>query len=102
MIAVEAGANGEGQRPELRSAHLDLQIDDKAADQAEGDLRDDEPVPVDARVEDGTDDAEHGVENAGPQKRRDEAGGEDRLAGKHRQHGAVEQADEQRGEAVDG
>ena len=60
MIAVQAGAHGKGQRAELRRAHLYLQVDDEAADQAEGDLRDHEPGPVDALVEDGADDAERG------------------------------------------
>ena len=97
---MNSGANGEGQSAELRSAHLDLQIDDEAADQAEGDLRDDEPQPVDAGIEDRADDAERGVEHAGPEKWSDEAGGEDGLSGEHRQHGSVEQADEDRGEGV--
>ena len=83
---MQTGANGKRQRAELRRAHLYLQVDDEAADQAEGDLRDDEPEPVDALIQDGADDAERGVENAGPQKRRDEAGGENGLARKHGQH----------------
>jgi len=42
-IGVEAGANGKRQGSELRRPHFDLEIDDKAADQAEGNLRDNEP-----------------------------------------------------------
>ena len=61
-MIVEAGANGEWQRLKLRSSHLDMKIHDKAADQAEGNLRDDEPGPVDTRVENGTDDANRGIE----------------------------------------
>jgi len=72
LIAVEAGANGEGQGLETAELHLDLQIHDEAADQAEGDLRGDEPGPADALVENGTDDANCGVEDSCPQKRRDE------------------------------
>ena len=85
----------------LRSSHLDMEIHDKAADQAESDLRDDEPRPVDTRVKNGTDHANRGIEDSCPQKGCDESSGEDGLPRKHRQHGSVEPADEDRGENVD-
>ena len=71
-----------------------MEIHDKAADQAESDLRDDEPRPVDTRVENGTDDANRGIEDSGPQEGCDESSGKDWLPGKHRQHGSVKEADE--------
>ena len=63
-------------------------------------MRDDEPKPVDARVQDGADDAQRRVNDAGPEERGDEAGSENGLAGKHGQHGAVEQPDQQRCDSV--
>jgi len=47
---VEASAQAERQRLELRRAHLGLQVDDIAADEAETDLGRDKPEPLDALV----------------------------------------------------
>ncbi len=100
IITMKTGADREGQSSKLRCAHLHMPIDDKTADQAERNLRDDEPEPVDAIVEDRANNAQRRVEDAGPHKRSDEASGKNRLSRKHRQHSPVEQADEHRGETV--
>ena len=49
LIDVKTGANRKRQRSKLRCPHLDLQVYHESAHQAEGDLRDHEPRPIDAR-----------------------------------------------------
>src|ERR1019366_5010068 len=90
LIAVDAGTNGKRQGSKLRRPHLDLQVNNKAANQAEGDLRDNEPKPVDARIQNGTDDAQCRVNDSGPEKWGDEACSKNGLPGKHGQHRTIE------------
>ena len=53
---VDSRANSKRQRPELRSPHLHLEIDDKSGNQAKRNLRDDKPRPVDSLIQNRADD----------------------------------------------
>jgi len=54
-VGVQARANGKRKRLELRRAYFELQIDHKTADQPKGNLRDNKPKPVDARIQNWAD-----------------------------------------------
>ena len=98
---MEACTDGERQSAELRGTDPLVKVDDVAADEAEGDLRENEVEPVDPLVEDGADNAEGGVEDPGKKQRRNETGCEDGVTREHRKHGSVKETDQERGEAVD-
>src|ERR1700722_20420866 len=92
-IDVQTRTHRERQRTELLRTQLHLEVDHIASDQTEEELRDCKPHPVDALIQNRADDAERGMQQTGPYQRSDEARGENRLPGEHRQHGGVEQTD---------
>ncbi len=75
---------------------LFLAGDHQTGHDAERDLRRREPPPVDALVQQRIHERNHVVEQAGPEQRRDDSAQNDRPAGQHRQHRAVEKSDKQR------
>ena len=60
----------------------------ESRDNAEADLRNDEPEPVDALVEQRIDDAQHAVDQTGPQNRARSARRAESACAEHRQHRA--------------
>src|SRR5207237_9280367 len=89
---VNACANREWQSSELRRAHARMQVDNKAADKAKGDLRHRKPEPVDALVENGADDTDCRVQHRRKNERHHENGRDDRKPREHREQCTVEQA----------
>jgi len=86
----------------LPGAHALLPGNHDASNDAESDLRKHKPEPVDALVEQWIDDSKNAVKQTRPQEGRDQASQQNRPARKHGKHCAVEKADDQRGDQVDG
>src|SRR5665213_1951486 len=65
-IGLQTRPRGKGQRLELRSSHFDIQVDYEAGNQSERALRGGEPEPVDALIQNRTDDAQNAIRQTGP------------------------------------
>ena len=86
----ERRANAKVQR-----ANTPLPGNDNAGSQPKSHLGEHKPDPVNALVEYRIHDSENAVNQSSPEDRRDETSEQNRLPRKHRQHGAVEQTDQQ-------
>src|SRR5215470_1350673 len=85
LAALEAGhldPGADSERDPLPGPDSLPPGDHDPGDDPESELRDHEPEPVDARVENGIDDPDEAVEQGDPQQRNDEAGEEDRATRK--------------------
>src|SRR5271156_925096 len=88
----DARAHREGN--ELFDGDALLAGDDEASNNAEAKLRSDEPPPIDALAEERIDEIQHAMKQAGPKNGSNESAQENWVARDHRQHGAIEKADE--------
>src|SRR5215469_13448771 len=73
---------------------------DESRNDAEADLRGNEPIPVNEALEQRIQKAEGGPKETGPKKRSDEATEQNRAPREHGEHGAIEEADEGRTSGV--
>src|SRR5262249_36118314 len=90
------------QRPGLHRLDRLGMMDDVAGDKPEGDLRGDEPSPINPGVERRVDDTQRGPDQRRPKQRREETSQEGAPARRqHRQQDREEQSDEYRERAVD-